>query len=156
MYATTGKYQSITWIYFLLLIKPTVVRLTFAAGTARYRNGTKVILNIVFPFLFHGTEFWVVFSSAEGFGTELWEFASILFHRTEFRVVFSSAEGFGTEFRELSVPRTRVPFGPKKVSIFSTIYCVFSRFLRNYFLSKIPNLTSAQWNRRGSRWSSVE
>ncbi len=28
-------------------------------------------------FLFHGTEFRVVISSAEGFGTELWEFASI-------------------------------------------------------------------------------
>jgi hypothetical protein len=27
------------------------------------------------------------------------------FHGTEFRVVFSSAEGFGTEFREFSVPR---------------------------------------------------
>ncbi len=32
-------------------------------------------------------------------------FAYILFHGTEFRVVFSSAEGFGTEFREVSVPR---------------------------------------------------
>jgi hypothetical protein len=28
-----------------------------------------------------------------------------LFHGTEFRVVTSSAEGFGTEFREVSVPR---------------------------------------------------
>jgi hypothetical protein len=28
-----------------------------------------------------------------------------LFNRTEFRVVFSSAEGFGTEFRGFSVPR---------------------------------------------------
>ncbi len=28
-----------------------------------------------------------------------------LFHGTEFRVVSSSAEGFGTEFREVSVPR---------------------------------------------------
>jgi hypothetical protein len=28
-----------------------------------------------------------------------------LFHGTEFRVVFSSAEGFGTEFREFSVRR---------------------------------------------------
>ncbi len=28
-----------------------------------------------------------------------------LFHGTEFRVVFSSVEGFGTEFREVSVPR---------------------------------------------------
>ncbi len=28
-----------------------------------------------------------------------------LFHGKEFRVVFSSAEGFGTEFREVSVPR---------------------------------------------------
>ncbi len=28
-----------------------------------------------------------------------------LFHGTEFRVIFSSAEGFGTEFREVSVPQ---------------------------------------------------
>jgi hypothetical protein len=51
-------------------------------------------------FFLHGTEFRVVFSSAEWFGTEFREFASILFHRTEFRFVFSSAGGFGTEFRE--------------------------------------------------------
>jgi hypothetical protein len=84
-------------------------------------------------FVLHGKEFRVVFSSAEWFGTEFREFASIfvprngipscflfcrrvrngnsdsillfLFHGTEFRVVFSSAEGFGTEFREVSVPR---------------------------------------------------
>ncbi len=31
--------------------------------------------------------------------------ASILFHGTEFRVVFSSAEWFGTEFREFPIPR---------------------------------------------------
>jgi hypothetical protein len=69
-----------------------------------------------------------VFSSAEWFGMEFREFASIffsmerdselcslpqkgseqnygsllpvLFHGTEFRVIFSSAEGFGTEFRD--------------------------------------------------------
>jgi hypothetical protein len=38
------------------------------------RNG---IPRVLFVFLFYGTEFRVVFSSAEWFGTELWEFASI-------------------------------------------------------------------------------
>ncbi len=57
------------------------------------RNSDSLLL------FFHRTEFQVVFSSAEvGFGTELWECASIFFHGTEFRVVFSSAEGLGTEF----------------------------------------------------------
>jgi hypothetical protein len=31
--------------------------------------------------------------------------ASTLFHGTEFRIVFSSAEGFGTDFQKFSVPR---------------------------------------------------
>jgi hypothetical protein len=42
------------------------------------RNGNSESL---FLFWFHGTEFRVVFSSAEGFGTELWEFASFFVPR---------------------------------------------------------------------------
>ncbi len=51
-------------------------------------------------FWFHGTKFRVVFSSVEGFGTELWEFASIFVPRNGIPSYFSSAEGFGTEFRD--------------------------------------------------------
>jgi hypothetical protein len=43
----------------------------------------------------------VVFSSAEWFGTEFRELASIFVHGTEFRVVFSSAEGFGRNSESL-------------------------------------------------------
>ena len=40
-------------------------------------NGSERNSRNLHLFWFHGTEFRVVFSSAEGFGTELWEFASI-------------------------------------------------------------------------------
>ena len=53
------------------------------------RNG---IPRVYLYYLLHGKEFRVVFSSAEWFGTEFREFASILVSRTEFRVVFSSAK----------------------------------------------------------------
>jgi hypothetical protein len=73
------------------------------------RNG---ILESLLLFLFHGTEFRVVVSSAEGFGREFREFASIFVSRTEFGVVFSFPEGFGREFREFAsifVPRNGIP-----------------------------------------------
>ncbi len=97
------------------------------------RNGSERNSDSFLLYLFHGTEFRVVFSSAEGFGREFREYASIflsternsdlfslplkcsegnsesfsifLLNGTEFRVVFSSAEGFGKEFRRFSVPR---------------------------------------------------
>jgi len=69
------------------------------------RNGSERHSESLHLFLFHGTEFQVVFSSAEGFGTEFREFASILFYKTEFRAVLSSEEGFRMEFRKVSVPR---------------------------------------------------
>ncbi len=59
-------------------------------------------------FLFHGTEFWVGFSSGELFRTKFWEFASILFHGPEYLAFFSSAKWFGAEFREFSVQRSRL------------------------------------------------
>ncbi len=84
-------------------------------------------------FWFHGTEFRVVFSSAEGLGREFWDFDSILFNGTEFRVVFSSTEGFGKEFRELSVPRN------SRNSVGNNHLFRLFRLPRNYFLSEIPN-----------------
>jgi hypothetical protein len=105
--------------------------------------------------------FRVVFSSAEWFGTEFREFASILVsrngipscvlfrrsvrnrimgvcfyffvHGTEFRVVFSSAEGFGTEFRDFLFRGTTGI--PSEIAICS-VYSVFRGII---FLSKIPN-----------------
>jgi hypothetical protein len=47
-----------------------------------------------------GTEFRVVFFSAEGFGRQFWEFACTFVQRNGIPNCFSSAEGFGTEFRE--------------------------------------------------------
>jgi hypothetical protein len=113
------------------------------------------------PLFFHGTEFRVVFSSAEGFGREFWEYASIfvsternselfslplkcsegnsqssllfLFNGKEFRVVFSSAEGFGTEFRGFLFRGTAGI--PSEITICS-IYSVFRGII---FLSEIPN-----------------
>ncbi len=55
-------------------------------------------------FLLQGTEFRVVFSFAEGFGSSE-SLLLFLLNGTEFRAVFFSAEGFGMEFRELCVPR---------------------------------------------------
>ncbi len=45
------------------------------------RNGSERNSKKLHLFWFHGTEFRVVFSSAEGFGTELWEFAYIFVPR---------------------------------------------------------------------------
>ncbi len=104
--------------------------------------------------------FRVVFSSAEWFGTDFLEFASILASRNgipgyilfrwrvwkgiprdcfffgplnEFRVVFSSAEGFGTEFRERSVPRNR------QNSVGNNHLFRLFVFHGIIFLSEIPN-----------------
>jgi hypothetical protein len=70
------------------------------------------ILRVYFYFLLHGKEFRVVFSSAERFGKEFRELASILVHGTEYRAVFSSVEGFGTElceFASIFALRNRIP-----------------------------------------------
>ncbi len=101
------------------------------------------------------------FSSAEWFGTEFRQFASIFvpqngnpscflfrrgvrkviprvcfyfcFHGKEFRVVFSSAKVFGTEFRGFLFCGTAGI--PSELTIFS-IYSVFRRII---FLSEISN-----------------
>ena len=118
-------------------------------------------------FLFHGLEFWVVFSSAEWFGMYFREFASnfcskernselfsllrksseriseslllFLFHGTEIRDVFSSAEGFRTEFREFLF------FGTAGIPLEITICSVYSVFRGIIFLSEIPNPSSGLW-----------
>jgi hypothetical protein len=85
-----------------------------------------------------------------------------LFHRTAFQVVFSSAEGFGREFREYAsifVPRNGIPscflFPGKGSERNSAGFCSAEnrnsvgnkhlfrlfRLPRNYFLSEIPNPT---------------
>jgi hypothetical protein len=56
------------------------------------------------------------------FGTKFCEFPSIFFHGTEFGVVFSSAEGFGTEFREFLFRGTAGI--PSELTI-SSVYSVF-------------------------------
>jgi hypothetical protein len=89
------------------------------------RNGNSESL---FLFLFHGTEFRVVFSSAEGFGTELWEFASIFVPSYGIPSCFLSAEGFGTEFRDfLFSGTTGIPSDITIGSVFSVfrgiIFC---------------------------------
>jgi hypothetical protein len=63
-------------------------------------------------FVLHGMEFRVVFSSAEWFGAEFREFATISVLRNGIPGYFLSAEGFGTEFREHAYffdPRNGIP-----------------------------------------------
>jgi hypothetical protein len=62
------------------------------------------------------------FSSAEGSERNSASFLLFLFHGTEFRVVFSSAEGFGTEFREFLFHGTAGI--PSELTI-SSVYSVF-------------------------------
>jgi hypothetical protein len=66
----------------------------FSSETASERNSERLFL-----FLFYGTEFQVVLSSAEWFRRELRELLLFLFHGTEFPAFFRK------EFREFSVPR---------------------------------------------------
>jgi hypothetical protein len=63
-------------------------------------------------FVLHETEFRVVSLPRNGAERNSDSLFLFLFHGTEFRVVFSSAEGFGTEFREYAsnfVPRSGIP-----------------------------------------------
>ncbi len=56
-------------------------------------------------FWFHGTEFRVVFSSVEGFGTELWEFASIFVPRNGIPICFLFRGRVWNGIPRFSVPR---------------------------------------------------
>ncbi len=73
------------------------------------------------------------FSSADGFGEEFREFASIFFYGTEYRVVFFSSEGFGTEFRGFLFRGTAgIPSEITSCSVYSVFHGII-------FLSEIPN-----------------
>jgi hypothetical protein len=63
------------------------------------------ILRVFYYFWFQGTELRVGSLPLNGLEQNSKCLLLFLFHRTEFRVVFSSAEWFGTEFREFPVPR---------------------------------------------------
>jgi hypothetical protein len=97
------------------------------------RNGSERNSENLHLFWFHGTEFRVVFSSAERFGKG--SLILFLFHRTEFRVIFSSAEGFGMEFQDFLFRGTTGI--PSEITICS-VYSVFRGII---FLSEIPNPT---------------
>ncbi len=77
----------------------------------------------------HGTEL-EVFSSAEGFGTELWEFVSILIQRNGIPSYFLFR---GTEFRDFLFRGTTGI--PSEITICS-VYSVFRGII---ILSEIPN-----------------
>ncbi len=75
----------------------------------------------------HGTEFRVVFSSAEGFGTELWEFASIFVPRNGIPSYFLFRGRVRNGIPRFSVPRNnRNSVGNKH------LFRLF-RLPRNYF-----------------------
>ncbi len=101
------------------------------------------------------------------------------FHGTESRVIFSSAEGFGREFREFAsifglrdgIPscflfRGRVPNGIPRISVprnsrnsvgNNHLFRQF-RLLRNFFLSEIPNPSptpTAQICWSGTLWNQI-
>jgi hypothetical protein len=97
-------------------------------------KGSEGNSEILLLFLFHGTEFRVVFSSAEGVRKGIMRvYFFFLVLGTEFRVVFSSTEGFGTEFREFLFRGTAGI--PSEITICS----VCSVFRGIIFLSVIPN-----------------
>ena len=126
----------------------------FLSDTASERNSESLVL-----FLFHVTEFRVVFSSAEWFWTEFLELASIFVPRTGIQG-FDSAEGFGTKFREFAsifvpqngipssflfrgrvrngIPRVSVPRNSRNSVGNNQLFRLF-RLPRNYFLSEIAN-----------------
>ncbi len=105
-------------------------RVVFSSADGSEQNSMCLLL-----FLFYGTDFWVVFSSAEWFRTEFPESLLLfLFHGTEFRAFFSSTEQFGTDFRKFSVPRnSRNSAGTNQ------LFRLF-RLPQNNFLSEIANL----------------
>ncbi len=101
-------------------------------------------------FLFPRTEFRVFFSSAEVFGREFREFASIFVQRKGIPSYSSSAEGFGTEFRGFLF--RGIAGIPSEITICS-VYSVFRGII---FLSENPNPTPPPciWARiQGRYWS---
>jgi hypothetical protein len=91
------------------------------------RNGSEQNSESLLLFLFHGTEFRVVFSSAEGFGTEFREYTSIFVTRNGIPSCFLFRGGVRNGIPEVSVPRnSRNSVGNKH------LFRLF-RLPRNYF-----------------------
>jgi hypothetical protein len=84
-------------------------------------------------FWFHGTDFRDVFSSAEGFGTELWEFDSIFVLRNGIPSYFLFRGRVRNGIQRFSVPRNN------RNSVGNNHLFRLFRLPRNYFLSEIPN-----------------
>jgi hypothetical protein len=123
---------------------------------------------VYFYFLLHGKEFRVVFSSAEWFGTEFREFASILFPRNRIpscglfrrrvwnRIMWVCFNFWFTERNSelFSLPRkgsernSEIFCSAEQPELLSeiTICSVYSVFRRIFFLSEIPN---PSWDRGG-------
>ncbi len=90
------------------------------------RNGLERNSEILHLFGFHGTEFRFVFSSAEGFGPELWEFASIFVSRNGTPSCFL----FRGRVRN-GIPRFSVPRNNQNSIGNNHLFCLF-RLPRNY------------------------
>ncbi len=85
-------------------------------------------------FLFHGTELWVVFSSAEWFRTEFWEFSSIFF-TVQNSELFSLPRKSRPEFPRVFCSAEQPEFRQNKPNVPS----IFFRLPRNNFLLEIAN-----------------
>ncbi len=91
------------------------------------RNGSERNSENLHIFCFHRTEFRVVFSSAEGFGTELWEFSSIFVPRNGIPSCFL----FRGRVRN-GIPRFSVPRNNRNSVGNNHLFRLF-RLPRNYF-----------------------
>ncbi len=91
------------------------------------QKGSEQNYGILLLFLFHGTEFRVVFSSAEGFGTELYDFASIFVPRNGISSYFL----FRGRVRN-GIPRFSVPRNNRNSVGNNHLFRLF-RLPRNYF-----------------------
>jgi hypothetical protein len=96
-------------------------------GSERNGNGTERNSENLHIFWFHGPEFRVVFSSAEGFGTDLWEFASIFVPRNGIPSCFL----FRGRVRN-GIPRFSVPRNNRNSVGNNRLFRLF-RLPRNYF-----------------------
>jgi hypothetical protein len=101
------------------------------------RNGSERHSESFFLFLFHGMEFRVVFSSAEWFGTEFREFASIFVPRNAIQSCFLFRGRARNGNSESFLFRGTAGI-PSEITICS-VYSVFRGII---FLSEIPNPNS--------------
>ena len=91
------------------------------------RNGSERNSENLHLFWFHRTEFRVVFSSGEGFGTELWQFASIFVPRNGIPIYFL----FHGRVRN-GIPSFSVPRNNRNSAGNNHLFRLF-RLPRNYF-----------------------